>query len=150
MNRLKDFSLTIEIDAPIEVVWQEMIDWEKQSEWMLATRIYDDLTSPEGIGHRLKAFTGPLSKFNRVIGVMDSMVVSKWDPPRFCRVEHVGRIIRGYGTFTLTELPNSSVRFDWYEEIDAPNLILALIKPGVLVGVWISLRRFRSLVERAR
>jgi hypothetical protein len=149
VNRLKDFALTIEISAPIEKVWREMIDWEKQSDWMLATRVYDDRTSPEGVGHRLKAFTGPFARFNKVFGVMDSMVVSEWDPPRFCRVEHVGRIIRGFGTFTLAEVSDSVVRFDWYEEIDAPKLILAIIKPGVLIGVWISLRRFRALVERA-
>lgn len=149
MNRLKDFALTIEIAAPIEIVWREMVDWEKQSKWMLATRVYDDRTSPEGVGHRLNAFTGPLARFNRVIGVMDSMVVSEWEPPRFCRVEHVGRIIRGFGTFTLTEVSHSKVRFDWYEEIDAQKWILAIIKPGVLIGVWISLRRFRVLVERA-
>ena len=148
MNRLKDFALTIEIGAPIEVVWREMIDWERQSEWMLATRVYDDRTSPEGVGHRLKAFTGPVARLNKIVGVMDSMVVSQWDPPRFCRVEHVGPIIRGYGTFTLTEISDSRVRFDWYEEIDAPRWILAIIKPGVLIGVWISLRRFRALVER--
>ena len=150
MKPLKEFALTIEINAPIERVWREMIDWEKQSEWMLATRVYDDRTSPEGVGHRLKAFTGPLARFNRIIGVMDSMVVSQWDPPRFCRVEHVGRIIRGFGTFILSELSDSVVRFDWYEEIDAPSALLAIIKPGVLIGVWISLRRFRALVERDR
>lgn len=149
MRQLKEFALTIEIHAPLERVWREMIDWEKQSDWMLATRVYDDHQSAQGVGHRLKAFTGPFSRFNKVIGVMDSMVVSEWDPPRFCRVEHVGRIIRGFGTFTLTQVSDSVVRFDWYEEIEAPKAILAIVKPGVLIGVWISLRRFRALVERA-
>ena len=152
MNGLKEFSLRIEIAAPQEKVWRAMVDWEGQSDWMLSTRVYDDATSPEGRGHRLKAFTGPFARWNKVLGVMDEMVVSQWDPPRFCRVEHVGRIIRGHGTFTLTEITEitgSKVRFDWYEEIDAPKLILALIKPGVLIGVWISLRRFRRLVERS-
>ncbi len=149
MNALKEFRLSIEIDAPREEVWRAMVDWERQSEWMLSTRVYDDPSSPIGNGHRLKAFTGPFARVNKVLGVMDEMVVSEWEPPRFCRVEHVGRIIRGYGTFTLVELSPSRVRFDWFEEIEAPRLILALIKPGVLVGVWISLKRFRRLVERS-
>jgi len=147
---LKEFALAIDIDAPITKVWAEMVDWEGQSEWMLSTRVYDDRKSPAGVGHTLRAFTGPFARWNRVLGVMDEMVVSAWEPPRFCRVEHVGRIIRGYGTFTLTpdSIDASRTRFDWFEEIEAPSWILAAIKPGILIGVWISLQRFKRRVER--
>ncbi len=146
---IKEFALAITIDAPLTKVWAEMVDWEGQSEWMLSTRVYDDSHSVEGVGHTLRAFTGPFARWNRILGIMDEMVVSEWEPPRFCRVEHVGRIIRGYGTFTLTEDPQdqSRTRFDWFEEIKAPSFILALIKPGILIGVWISLRRFKRRVE---
>lgn len=161
MRPIREFALSVTIDAGIERVWREMVDWEGQSKWMLATRVYDDKGSPIGVGHRLRAFTGPFAKFNRVIGVMDEMVVTQWQPPRFCRVEHIGRIIRGYGTFTLTGDPKDGrdrrnlgegdrTRFDWYEEIDAPRLILALIKPGLLFGVWISLKRFKRVVESSQ
>ena len=147
---LKEFAISIDIDAPLHDVWQRMVDWEGQSEWMLATRVYDDAQSPNGLGHRLRAFTGPFARWNRLIGVMDEMVVSEWDPPRFCRVEHIGRIIRGHGTFTLTADPHvaSRTRFDWFEEIKAPRWLLALVKPGVLIGVLISLRRFKRGVEQ--
>lgn len=151
MNPIREFKLSIDIDAPEEHVWREMVDWEGQSAWMLSTRVYDDHTSPAGVGHRLRAFTGPFAKVNRFLGVMDEMVVSEWEPPRYCRVEHVGRIIRGYGTFTLN--PDSRypqrTRFDWFEEIDAPRPILLLIKPGVLIGVWISLQKFKRIVEKS-
>lgn len=147
---LKEFAISIQIDAPISHVWERMVDWEGQSEWMLATRVYDDAQSPNGLGHRLRAFTGPFARWNRLIGVMDEMVVSEWDPPRFCRVEHIGKIIRGHGTFTLTPDPHdpSRTRFDWFEEIKAPGWLLAIVKPGVLIGVWISLRRFKRGVEQ--
>jgi hypothetical protein len=96
---VKEFALAITIDAPLTRVWAEMVDWEGQSEWMFSTRVYDDPHSVEGVGHTLRAFTGPFARWNRILGIMDEMVVSEWEPPRFCRVEHVGRIIRGYGTF---------------------------------------------------
>lgn len=161
MRPVHEFALSVTIDADIERVWREMVDWEGQSKWMLATRVYDDESSPIGVGHRLRAFTGPFARFNRVLGVMDEMVVTQWQPPRFCRVEHVGRIIRGYGTFTLTGDSRDSrdarvaresdrTRFDWYEEMDAPRWILALIKPGLLLGVWISLHRFKWMVEKSQ
>lgn len=150
MSKLREFRLSMEINSSLPLVWRAMVDWERQSEWMLSTRVYDDRESPEGVGHRLKAFTGPLPRFNRLIGVMDYMYVSEWDPPRYCRVEHVGRVIRGYGTFTLHQLSASRVKFDWFEEIEAPRLILAIVKPAILIGVWVSLRRFRTMVERAQ
>jgi uncharacterized protein YndB with AHSA1/START domain len=152
MNPIREFKLSIEIDAPLEMVWREMVDWEGQSAWMLSTRVYDDHSSPSGVGHRLRAFTGPFARVNRVLGVMDEMVVSEWEPPRYCRVEHVGRIIRGYGTFTLSpdSMHPQRTRFDWFEEIDAPGPILLLIKPGVLMGVWISLQKFKRIVEKSR
>jgi hypothetical protein len=144
---LKDFSLTIEIDAPIEKVWSEMVDWEGQSKWMLATRVYDEKSSPVGINHRLKAFTGLFAKKSTLFGVMDEMYVSAWEPPRFCRVEHIGKVIKGYGTFTLTSLSTNRTRFDWFEEIKAPAPILIIIKIPTLIGVAISLRRFKKIAE---
>ncbi len=146
---IREFALAITIDAPIAKVWEEMVDWEGQSDWMLSTRVYDDVHSPVGVGHTLRAFTGPFAQWNRLLGIMDEMVVSAWDPPRFCRVEHVGKVIRGYGTFTLSvdSKDPKRTRFDWFEEIKGPQWILAIIKPGILIGVWISLRRFKRRIE---
>jgi hypothetical protein len=155
MRPAKEFALSVTISAPVDQVWQQMVDWEGQSEWMLSTRVYDEPHSPKGVGHRLRAFTGPFARWNRIIGVMDEMVVSEWDPPHFCRVEHIGRIIRGYGTFTLTRRQiyidgiKEFTHFAWFEEIDAPKWILRLIKPGILIGVWISLMRFKRRVEKS-
>ena len=147
MRPLKEFALTIEISAPIEEVWREIIDWQGQSEWMLATRVYDDLQSPAGVGRRLRAFTGPFAKRSTLIGLMDEMEVSVWQPPTFLRVEHIGKLLKGYGTFTLSRVGEDKTRFDWFEEIKAPLVILALIKIPTLIGVLISLKRFKKIVE---
>jgi len=77
------------------------------------------------------------------------MVVSEWNPPYFCRVEHVGKIIKGYGTFTLSSSQDGKTRFDWFERINAPALIVLLIRPGILLGVRFSLYRFKREVMKA-
>jgi hypothetical protein len=149
LENIKDLSLSIELEAPIDFVWNEMVNWEKQSEWMLATKVYDDHISPTGVGHKIKAFTGFFPRRNSILGVMDHMVVSEWNPPYFCRVEHVGKIIKGYGTFTLSSSKDGKTQFDWFERIEAPALIVLLIRPGILLGVRFSLYRFKREVMKA-
>ena len=52
------------------------------------------------------------------------------------------------GEFRLAELSPSDTRFDWYERIDAPQWLLALIKPGIILAVKFSLSRFARSVRR--
>ena len=140
---IEDFRLSVTIPASRDRVWQRLVDWKTQGEWMLMTRVTaSDLGSDDsGIGTTIDAFTG-IGRF----GLLDRMKVTEWQPPIFCAVEHYGKWIKGVGEFHLVELDDQGdgpkVRFDWYERIDAPRIILALIKPGVLFGVFISLRRF--------
>ena len=135
---LKDFYAQVSINAPVNQVWRALVEWQRQGEWMALTRVTSsDLGADDsGIGTTIEAFTGigPL-------GVLDKMKVTAWEPPHFCRVDHYGKIIKGIGEFRLVDL-GSSTRFDWYEEIKAPKLILALIKPFILVTVKYSLRKF--------
>ena len=77
------------------------------------------------------------------------MEVTKWQPPTRCHVVHIGRIIRGTGKFELVEKKNVTT-FYWSEEIIAPAILLAILKPFILLGVRISLRKFARLVERSR
>jgi hypothetical protein len=67
---------------------------------------------------------------------------SGMNPETFCAVNHYGRWIKGIGEFRLTEIGQGKTRFDWYERIDAPTAILALIKPGILIAVNYSLAKF--------
>jgi hypothetical protein len=70
------------------------------------------------------------------------MKVTEWNPPNFCAVDHYGKFIKGLGEFRLIEIAPGRIRFDWYEKIDAPKPILLLIKPGILIAVTYSLRKF--------
>jgi hypothetical protein len=140
---LKEFRVSVEINASIEEVWEKLVDWKSQSEWMALTKVWSSVDSggTSGIGTEISAFTGIGS-----IGVLDKMRITKWEPPLFCAVEHFGKVIKGIGEFRLTTIPGDNsetkVRFDWYEEIDAPKLMLLLIKPGTLLAVAYSLRKF--------
>lgn len=139
VNRvLKDFYAQVTISAPVNEVWRALVEWQRQGEWMALTRVSssDKGADDSGIGTTIEAFTGigPL-------GVLDKMKVTAWEPPHFCRVDHYGKIIKGIGEFRLVDL-GSSTRFDWYEEIKAPKMILALIKPFILITVNFSLRKF--------
>jgi hypothetical protein len=147
--------LTVEIRQPAKLVWKHLVDWRGQSDWMLQTKVWSELdqdrTIKNGKGVLIFAFTGLFPNLYPKIklGVLDTMEVTKWQPPTRCDVVHIGRIIRGTGKFELVEKKNVTT-FYWSEEIIAPAILLAILKPFILIGVRISLRRFARLVERSR
>ena len=147
-------SLTVEIKQPAKVVWKHLVDWRGPSDWMLQTKVWSELdqdrTVKNGKGVLIFAFTGlfPMLYPKIKLGVLDTMEVTKWQPPTRCDVVHIGRIIRGTGKFELVE-KKSVTTFYWSEEIIAPAILLAILKPFILLGVRISLRKFARLVERS-
>jgi len=127
------------VPAPISEVWEKLVDWKSQGDWMALTKVTSsaDVDGLSGVGTTISAFTGI-----RRIGIWDEMKISAWSPETFCAVDHLGRWIKGIGEFRLTVVDQNRTRFDWYERIDAPTVILALIKPGVLIAVNYSLAKF--------
>jgi len=141
---LNEFRVSVNISAPIDEVWIKLVDWKSQGDWMALTRVRSsaDETGVSGVGTVIEAFTG-IGK----IGILDEMKVIEWRPPTFCAVHHYGKFIKGLGEFSLVELSNGKTRFDWYEKIDAPSWILAVIKPGILIAVRYSLLKFARAVR---
>jgi carbon monoxide dehydrogenase subunit G len=146
MTRVR-LTVPIEMDAPADVVWQAVTDWERQSEWMLATRV--EVTSPgEGrqLGATLRAVTGigPLR-------FVDAMEIVEWtvpngDGPHRCVVRHTGRVVRGDGVFEVVPLGPARSRLIWSELLDIPLGALGrvgwlLAQPVARAGVLPSLRR---------
>lgn len=150
---LSKFAVTIEINSNIEKVWQELTNWEAQSKWMLLTKVWSQRTTNH-LGTKIFAFTGiapqsfPIKKRNTFprMGILDQMEITEWQPPTFCKVVHTGKVIKGIGTFELVKISDQKIRFNWYEEIEAPTLVLALIRPGILLSVRFSLWRFARSV----
>lgn len=136
---LSEFRISVEVNAPLHRVWESLVDWKRQGEWMAMTRVDSSHhgATDSGVGTTIEAFTG-IGKF----GILDQMRVTEWQPPHRCVVDHFGPIIKGIGVFELSAIDDKRTRFDWFEQIDAPKVILALIKPGILIAVTYSLRRF--------
>ena len=130
-------AISLKINAPIQKVWDSLVQWEKQGEWMLQTKVWVTSEITEGVGTSINAFTGigPL-------GVLDSMTVTAWQPPHTCDVLHTGKIIKGTGRFHLREITSDTTIFDWSEEVIAPRVLFLVMLPALYIGVRISLSRF--------
>ena len=139
------------VAAPAEVVWAEVVDWPAQGEWMLGTSVEVAKGDGESVGSELAAFTGV-----GPVGFLDTMVITSFDAPRECRVEHTGKLVRGIGVFGVEPHGERESVFVWREELDLPlgalgRLGWPLVKPGFALGVKYSLRKLAKRCEdRAR
>lgn len=139
----------IDIDAPPERVWAVLTDWASQGAWMLATDVRTVDGPAQGVGGRLAARTGLPLPGGRHVGVLDTMVITKWEPPRLVEVQHTGRLIRGPGVFEVEPRGEFST-FVWSEHLYLPWGLLGLpaqagwvlVRPFVLFGIRRSLKRF--------
>jgi uncharacterized protein YndB with AHSA1/START domain len=109
--------VTVDVAAPVEAVWAELVDWDSHDEWMLLTRVTDHRTpdGKDGVGTSFVARTG--------LGPAhfpDSMTVTHWDPPRRCVVQHTGRLVRGSGSFEVEPRAEGGSRIVWSEWLRMP------------------------------
>lgn len=145
LNHLK---ISLHILAPCEDVWKKIANWQSQGDWMLQTKVWVTSSHLEGVGTSIAAFTGPLyksyPKFKK-FGLLDLMTVTRWEPPYRCDVEHVGKVLKGSGSFALTPVTDTETKFDWSETVIAPRALFLLVAPFLYVGVRISLARFARL-----
>lgn len=118
MTHQVSLSIDVIVDAPPEVAWAAITDWERQSAWMMGTEVRvttSRSSATSDVGTRLEAFTG-----RRPLGVLDTMVVTQWDPPRRCVVEHTGRVVKGSGVIEVLALPLDRSRVVWRETLILP------------------------------
>jgi carbon monoxide dehydrogenase subunit G len=137
---MPELSLSVEVDAPPQAVWDALIDWDRQGEWMLLTAVHGG----HGNGATIEAYTG-----RRPIGFVDSMTITDWQPPRRCEVVHTGRVVRGSAAFEIEPLPHERSRFIWTEWLVLPygvvgEIAFRLLRPAFTAGIRHSLRTFAS------
>lgn len=109
----------VEAAAPPTAVWGVLTEWERQSEWMLDAKAVEVLTPQrEGVGVTIRCPTNLLG-----VTVQDVMRVTAWEEDRQLSVTHLGAIITGDGTFSLTPAAvdgRDGTRIAWLEEVDPP------------------------------
>ncbi|HWL99885.1 MAG TPA: SRPBCC family protein [Nocardioidaceae bacterium] len=137
---------TVDIAAPPERVWDRVVDWPRQSEWIPATRVRS-VTEGTGIGTQIEARTG----VGR-LSLLDTMTVTAWDPPRRCEVLHTGRVLRGEAGFVVTPLVDHGARLEWWERFDLPagpagRLAWPAARQVVQLGLRRALRSLRQSAE---
>src|SRR4051812_46572766 len=140
-------ALSVDVDAPAERTWAAAVDWARQGEWMLGTRVTPTVNNGQGVGGGLEAFSG-IGRF----GFLDPMEITLWQPPRACHVRHTGRVVRGTGAFEVEPRGDGRSRFHWREDLELPLGVVGrlgwlLVRPLFAYGVRLSLRRFANQVE---
>ncbi|MCW2673884.1 MAG: polyketide cyclase [Frankiales bacterium] len=140
---------SVDVAAPVAQTWRVAVDWERQGEWVLGTRVRGTAQGGVGVGGGVEAFTG----VGR-IGFLDTMQITVWDPPHRCQVVHTGRLVRGTASFLVEERLGGGSRFVWQEVLDLPlgrvgRLGWPLVRPVVAAGLRTSLRRFARCVDRS-
>jgi hypothetical protein len=140
--------LEVVVEAPVEQTWAAAVDWDRQGEWMVGTRVRGTAQDGVGVGGGIEAFTG----VGR-LGFLDTMEITAWDPPQRCAVLHTGRVVRGTGLFEVRELGEERSVFVWSEQLELPlgalgRLGWPVVRPLFLAGVRRSLDRFALWVPR--
>ena len=135
----------VAVAAPPEAVFQAVADWERQSDWVAFTTVTAE-GGPHRVGERLLAVTKVAG-----VGFSDPMEVTRWEPPRRVDVRHLGRVLRGTGSFVVEPAPGGAW-FVWLEDLDLPlgvagRLGFAVVGPAFRRMLRRSLRRLARMVE---
>ena len=148
---MTELVLSVDVEAPPSQVWRALIDWERQGEWMPLTDVRVVGGDPAGVGGRIEARTG-LRGRGRRLGVLDTMHITRWDPPHRVDVRHTGRAVRGSGIFEVRPRL-AGATLVWTEQLELPlgalgRLGWPLVKPFAVFGLTLALRRFKDFARR--
>ncbi|HEX8759885.1 MAG TPA: SRPBCC family protein [Pseudonocardiaceae bacterium] len=140
----------VEVNAPPETVFAAATDWERQGEWILGTTVRIRHGDGRSVGSEVEAVTGI-----RGIGVTDRMRITVWDAPARCEVQHLGRVVRGIGIFTVLPGGRRGAAFEWTEQLELPlgalgRLGATLVRPVFGWGLQRSLDRFADFCQNYR
>lgn len=144
---MSDLAVSVDVAAPAGTTWLALTDWERQREWIPGTTVRVVSGNGRSVGSRLEAFTG-----KGVFGVRDTMEITSWEPPVRCTVRHLGKVVKGTGTFHVQAQGATRCVFVWAEEFTAPfgpvgKLGWVLMKPAFVMALRRSMRTFAEFAE---
>jgi hypothetical protein len=146
-----ELTVRVEVDAPLANVFAAATDWERQSDWVALTTVRVVRGDGRTPGSVVTAFTG----IGR-LGFLDTMEIVRFEPARRVDVLHVGRVVRGPGSFGFEEMSDGRAVMVWQEWLHLPlgglgRLAWPLVRWASAVGLRRSLRSFaRGVEERTK
>jgi len=137
-----ELSLSVEVKASQQKVFDKIVDWESQGQWMLGTKVSGTKNNGQGLGGEINAWTGFWK-----IGFNDPMVITQWVEPKIVDVKHIGQIVKGTGSMVVEKIDENNSRFIWSESINLPfgfigKIGWTIIKPFFVSGIKFSLNKF--------
>ena len=140
-------TLSLEIDAPVEAVWAEAIDFGSHHEWMSDALQIDFATEQRaGVGTVLLVETkvGPFR-------TLDRFTITEVEAPRLVRGRHEG-VVSGSAHWTRVG-SNATTTFTWEERLRFPwffgGRIGEIVAKPILSAMWQrNLQRLKSRIER--
>ena len=142
-------TVSIDIDAPVDKVWQVVEPVERHVDWMadaVAIRFTGEQTQGVGTTFECDTKVGPIT-------LVDKMEITDWVPRERMGVRHSG-VVTGTGHFSLEPIDlDRRTRFTWTEELVFPwwlgGPIGALVGGRVVMGaIWRrNLRALAKIVE---
>src|SRR4051812_33244439 len=147
---MAELTESVDVETAADRAWAVLVDWPGQGRWMLGTDVAPVDGDGQGLGGRLAATSGVRGRGRRR-GVLDTMEITRWEPPRLVEVRHTGRVIRGSGLFQVRPRGARSTLV-WTEYFDLPlgpigRLGWPLVRPLVRAGLRQSLRRFAQVAR---
>jgi hypothetical protein len=142
------------IDAPVPVVWDELIDWAGQSRWIPLTTVRVINDQDVGVGVRAEALSG-IRLGQLPVGLLDRFIVTGWSPPAGDSAElevlHLGPYFTGEGVFRL-DGHNGSTTVSCTEIFSIPGglpveWLARLAMPVLRAGFVKSLQALAAIAE---
>jgi uncharacterized membrane protein len=137
--------MAITVDAPIERVWDEIVDIERQPLWMHDMKsIHVRTPGPVRVGTRADA---DIRVF--LVGVVDGVEVDILVPPNLFGIRHVGAF-HGDGRIMLEAIDANRTLVRWDERLVPPvfpSLGQLLQKPILGAIFQADLERLKEMVE---
>ena len=104
---------------------------------------------------RLAARTGLPLPGGRHVGVLDTMIITKWEPPRLVEVQHTGRLdprarASSRSSRAASTRPSSGPSGCTCPTATSGEVGWFLVRPFALFGIRRSLKRFAAVAARSR